>query len=517
MPYAQLHYPFENEKTFKEGFPAEFIAEGLDQTRGWFYTLTVLAAALFEKPAFKNVIVNGIVSAEDGKKMSKRLKNYTEPDVLMDRFGADALRLYMINSGVVKAEELRFSDNGVKDTVRRTLLPWFNAFKFFQTYAEVDGWNPQKHFKEGKNILDRWILSRKQSLVRQVNREMAGYRLYNVIPALLHFIEDLTNWYIRLNRRRFWEEGLEGDKQEAYSTLYFTLHSLNRMMAPFAPFLSEYLFQQMRKLGGFPEASIHLCTYPEPEEKYIDETLEDAVDRMQQVILLGRQKRNQQKVKVKIPLVRLTIVHRSPEVLKEIKRLEGYIQGELNIKKIEYSQKEEDYIKLFAKPNAPVLGKRLGKEFKSFTTLIQNLEHDELESLEKTGEIHLEGKHFTLEDILIFREAQEGTNAVSNRLITIDLDCSLDPALVEEGLAREVVNRIQKYRKDLNFNVADRIAVQYAGDATVTAAIAKHRDYIAGETLAEELVENPKLSDGESFDLEGEKIRIVLRKLSEQK
>jgi isoleucyl-tRNA synthetase len=513
MPYAQFHYPFENQKTFQEGFPAEFIAEGLDQTRGWFYTLTVLSTALFEKPAFKNVIVNGIVSAEDGKKMSKRLKNYTEPDVLMERFGADALRLYMINSGVVKAEELRFSDNGVKDTVRRTLLPWYNAFKFFQTYAEVDGWSPKKHFSQGDNILDRWILSRKQSLIRQVNREMAEYRLYNVIPALLHFIEDLTNWYIRLNRRRFWEEGLQADKQAAYSTLYFTLHTLNRLMAPFAPFLSEYLFLHMKKLGGFPEESIHLCTYPEPEEKFIDETLEDAVDRMQQVILLGRQKRNQAKIKVKIPLPRLTVIHKDPKVLKEIQRLEGYIQGELNLKSVEYSQQEEKYIKLFAKANAPVLGKRLGKEFKTVSTLIQNLDHGPLEELEKKGEIHLEGKHFTLEDILIYREPQEGTNAVSNRLITIDLDCRLDPALVEEGLAREVVNRIQKYRKESGLNVADRIVVEYSGDESVTRAVAKHRDYIAGETLAETLGENPTLNEGQSFDLDGLQLKIALRKV----
>lgn len=513
MPYAQLHYPFENQKTFKEGFPAEFIAEGLDQTRGWFYTLTVLSTALFEKPAFKNVIVNGIVSAEDGKKMSKRLKNYTEPDVLMERFGADALRLYMINSGVVKAEELRFSDNGVKDTVRRTLLPWYNAFKFFQTYAEVDGWTPKKHFMEGGNILDRWILSRKQSLIRQVNREMAAYRLYNVIPALLHFIEDLTNWYIRLNRRRFWEEGLQEDKQAAYSTLYYTLHTLNRLMAPFAPFLSEYLFLHMKRLGGFPEESVHLCAYPEPEEKFIDETLEDAVDRMQQVILLGRQKRNQAKVKVKIPLPRLTVIHKDAKVLKELQRLQNYIQGELNVKAVEYSEQEDKYINLFAKANAPVLGKRLGKEFKTVSTLIQNLDHGPLEELEKKGEIHLEGKHFTLEDILIYREPQEGTNAVSNRLITIDLDCSLDPALVEEGLAREVVNRIQKYRKESGLNVADRIAVEYSGDESVTRAVAKHRDYIAGETLAETLSENPTLNDGQIFDVEGVAFRIALRKV----
>lgn len=508
MPYAQIHYPFENKKMFEAGFPAEFIAEGLDQTRGWFYTLTVLATALFDKPAFKNVIVNGIVSAEDGKKMSKRLQNYTEPDVLMHRFGADALRLYMINSGVVKAEELRFSDNGVRDMVRRTLLPWYNAFKFFDTYARVDGWQHEQHYREGDNILDRWILSRKQSLIREVNQEMQAYRLYNVIPALFHFIEDLTNWYIRLNRRRFWEEGLEPDKQAAYSALYTTVHTLNRLMAPFAPFLSEHLFLQMKPLGGFPEESVHLCSYPEAEEKYIDETLEDAVDRMQQVILLGRQKRNQEKVKVKIPLRKLTIIHKDPKVLDELKKLEFYVKSELNVKELEYSQDEASYIKLYAKPNAPVLGKRLGKEFKNFKQLIENLDHDQLETLEETGNLHLEGKHFTLEDILIFREAMEGTGALSNRLISVDLDCSLDEGLIQEGYAREVVNRIQKYRKDLNLHVADRIEVEFAGDRDLVQVITKFHDYISGETLATRLETNPKLSQGETFDIDGKSLQI---------
>ena len=200
MPYAQLHYPFENEDVFKSGFPAEFIAEGLDQTRGWFYTLTVLAAALYDKPAFRNVIVNGMVMAEDGKKMSKRLKNYTPPDELMEVYGADALRLYLINSGLVRGEEQRFADSGVRDMTRRALLPWYNAFSFLKTYAEIDQWSPDKGLHQGDNILDQWILSRLQTLKANVAEQMEAYRLYNVVPQLFDFIEDLTNWYIRLNR-----------------------------------------------------------------------------------------------------------------------------------------------------------------------------------------------------------------------------------------------------------------------------------------------------------------------------
>lgn len=520
MPYAQLHYPFENEQTFQEGFPAEFIAEGLDQTRGWFYTLVVLAAALYQKPAFKNVIVNGIVSAEDGKKMSKRLKNYTEPDVLMHEYGADSLRLYMINSGLVRAEELRFSDNGVKDMVRRVLLPWYNAAKFLLTYAQVDGWRPDKHLHTDlgaeHNITDRWILSRLQSLIARVNREMAAYRLYNVIPALFHFIEDLTNWYIRLNRRRFWEEGLSSDKQEAYSALYQTVSILNRLMAPFAPFLAEHLFQEMKKLGGKECESVHLCDYPESDAKLIDLTLEDAVDRMQQVILLGRQKRNLEKVKVKIPLKQLTVVHREEAVLQEIQKLEFYIKTELNLKEVDYSQDEGEYIRLFAKPNSPVLGKRLGKDFKKFKSLIENLAQDQLEEYEEKGALTLEEEVFSGEDILVYREALEGHNALSNRLITIDLDCSLDEALVSEGLAREVVNRIQKYRKELNFHVADRIQVQYDGDPELLSAIAKHKDYIVSETLATSLQKVEGLDSGSSFEIEEKGLKLFLNQQEEK-
>ncbi|MEX2366024.1 MAG: class I tRNA ligase family protein, partial [Pseudohongiellaceae bacterium] len=272
MPYAQLHYPFENQELFEAGFPAQYIAEGLDQTRGWFYTLLVLSTALFDKPSFRNVIVNGIVMAEDGKKMSKRLQNYTPPDVLMEEYGADALRLYLINSGLVKAEEQRFTDSGVKDMVRRALLPWFNSFRFLQTYADIDNWQSPVAGADSGNIVDQWIISKLQSLKASVAREMSEYKLYNVVPALFEFIEDLTNWYIRLNRSRFWVEDMSADKLAAYQTLYQTLYELNISMAPFAPFLSEHIYRQLARYkpdGSEQPESVHLCQYPEAMESLI--------------------------------------------------------------------------------------------------------------------------------------------------------------------------------------------------------------------------------------------------------
>jgi isoleucyl-tRNA synthetase len=483
MPYAQLHYPFENQDVFREGFPAEFIAEGLDQTRGWFYTLTVLSAALFDRPAFKNVIVNGMVLAKDGKKMSKRLRNYTPPDELIESFGADSLRLFLINSGLVKAEELRFTDDGVKDMVRRALLPWFNSYKFFSTYAAVDGWKVSSTPVPSDNILDKWILSKLQTLIKNVNQEMQAYRLYNVVPELFNFIEDLTNWYIRLNRRRFWEEGLGADKNAAYSTLYTTLESLARLMAPFTPFLSEYIYQDLKKFGGLAEESVHLCSYPESQAGLINSTLETAVERMAQVVMLGRQKRIQEGVKVKTPLKTLNVIHQDADLLKEIKKLEEYIKIELNIKNVGYMTNEADFVTLSAKPNLPVLGKKLGKEMGAFKPLIEKLSSSDVQKIEEGGKVVLQNVEFSSEEILVFRTAKAGTQAVTNRFVTIDLDCTLDQDLIDEGLAREMVNRIQKTRKDSNFNVADRIEVTIHTSETLEKVFQKYQTYIASETL----------------------------------
>ena len=514
MPYAQLHYPFENQEVFKAGFPAEFIAEGLDQTRGWFYTLTVLSAAIFDKPAFKNVIVNGLVLAKDGRKMSKSERNFTPPDNLMEEFGADALRLYLITSGLVRGEEQKFDDKGVKDMVRTALLPWFNSFKFFKTYADLDGWDPAKNYVEGNNITDNWLISNLQTLKKNISREMEAYQLYNVVPALFTFIEDLTNTYIRLNRGRFWAEGLEDDKCAAYSTLYTALKELSISMAPFAPFFSEYIFQELKAMNS-EEAdaeSVHLCSYPVADESKINSILEDAVDRMNQIILLGRQKRNQVKIKVKTPLSRLTVIHKDKELLDEIARLENYIKTELNVKTVEYDQDEAKYINFFTKPNFPALGKRLGKQMGKFTGMIKKLSEEQIANFEETGSIELDGETFTNGDIDIFREAREGHDALSNSLISIEIDCELTPELLREGLAREVVNRIQRSRKDSGLNVGDRIALNVRGDADLQLAIKEHEDYICGETLTESISFEPVNEYNFEFKIEDFALELAISK-----
>ncbi len=513
MPYAQLHYPFENHKAFEEGFPAEFIEEGLDQTRGWFYTLLVLAAALFEQPAFRNVIVHGMVLAADGKKMSKSLRNYTPPEELMETFGADAVRLCLMTSGLVRAEEQRFTDDGVRDMVRRALLPWKNAHSFLSTYAEIDGWSPgPEGASASANILDRWILSRLQTLKANIGREMERYRLDNVVPRLFSFIEDLTNWYIRLNRPRFWGEGMTADKQAAYATLYTTLYELSAAMAPFAPFLADHIYLSLSRLGGARGApprtsehdeeggalSVHLLDYPEADADLTQPALEDAVTRMQRVILLARRKREEVKIGLRTPLASLTIVHRDADLLDGLRSLEETVRRELNVKAVRYEQDESKYIRLYAKPNFPVLGKRLGPRMREVQKQVEALDVEALEAFQAEGSLTLDGETFTTEEINVFREAMPGTNAVSDRLVSIDLDCTLTPDLVREGLAREVVNRIQRSRRELGLEVTDRVEIAYTADAELEAAMAEHHDYIAGEVLALRLAEG---AAGKSQDL----------------
>ena len=511
MPYAQQHYPFENKHVFENGFPADFIAEGLDQTRGWFYTLMALSSAIFSKPAFKNVIVNGMVLAEDGRKMSKHLKNYTDPVELMERYGADALRLYLINSGLVRAEEQRFVNTGVEGIVRRALLPWYNAFSFFKLYADIDGWTLEHKSDDFDNHLDRWLLSKLQTLKAAISQEMEAYRLFSVVPQLFEFIEDLNNGYIRLNRTRFWAEGLTPDKCAAYTALYTAVLELTQAMAPCAPFLAEHVYRELRPYGraNAPE-SVHLCRYPEANPSLQVTELETAVARMRQVILLGRRQREDKKINLRVPLRNLKVIHRNSKLLDGLRELEPYLLAELNVKTVEYEDDETKFIQQFAKPNYPVLGKRLGKRMKSFQPLIANLNVDQLEALQTNGSIELGGEIFSTDEIDVFREARENSGVVTDRLVAIHLDTELNDELTLEGLARELVHRIQLARKAKQFQVTDRIELFVGGSSRVLEALERHHDYIVRETLT--LNVETQSTDAFIEDLDGEEFRFNLER-----
>jgi isoleucyl-tRNA synthetase len=513
MPYAQSHYPFEASQKFEAGFPAQFIAEGLDQTRGWFYTLTVLAVALFDQPAFKNVIVSGIVMAADGKKMSKRLKNYTPPNQLMEEYGADALRLYLISGGLVKAQEQRFSDHGVKEMVRQVLLPWYNASKFLTTYAEVDHWQCSMS-AEAYTILDQWLLSRLHSFKTVIQQAMSEYAIQNIVPEALRFLEDLTNTYIRLNRTRFWAEGCDLDKCTAYTILYQAIHELTCCMAPFAPFCAEAVYQALQVLRNHsvPD-SVHLCDYPQVDQALCQPVLEDAVARMQHILVLGRQCRNTAKIKTKIPLKSIKIIHKDISLLKEIEPLAQYIQSELNVQSLIYEHNEQAYIELSAQPCSPILGKRLGGRFKHFKTLIEGLSSSEIEAYEQAGSIDLEGEQFGSDDILVLRAPKPDLACVaSNRWITVQLDGNLDEDLIDQGRARELINRIQKTRKAMNLNVSDRIHLTVYIEPKLQSALEQHRNLIQKETLTVQWVEaSEPLDTPYCYEIEDARVQIIIR------
>lgn len=523
MPFAQLHYPFENKELFQRLFPAAFIAEGIDQTRGWFYTLTILSTALFGKSAFKNVIVNGIVMAEDGKKMSKRLKNYTPPKELLEQFGADALRVYLIQSNLVKAEEQRFSDNGVKEIVRRVLLPWYNAYKFLTTYTTIDNWTPKALDKPYDNILDAWIQSRLQTLTEAINTHMEAYELQGVVTALLNFLDDLTNTYIRLNRARFWSDGMNDDKHAAYQCLYETLMQFSTLMAPFAPFLSEHIYQSFKSLHTNKKQaqSIHMHQYPNADQEKMRPSLENAVSVMQQIILLGRQCRNDAKIKIKTPLQTLTIIHSQMTLIETIKPLIPYLEKELNVKSIQFDHDESKYIDLSAKINAAKLGRQLGKETPILNKKIQALSFEQINEFEKTGYIEVNGHKLQGDDLLIYRKVLANSNALSNRFVTIALDLTLTQALKDEGYARELINKIQNLRKDSGFEVSDRIQITLVAEQALCNIASTHQQHIMDETLCRSFTITPDTQSTQedmptTIEVENYKGKITLTKNNHQ-
>lgn len=497
MPYAQQHYPFENKQHFEENFPADFIAEGLDQTRGWFYTLVVLATALFDQPPFRNVVVNGLVLAENGQKMSKRLRNYPDPMVVIDRYGADALRLFMLGSQVVRAEDLKFSETGVKEILRGIMIPMWNALSFFTTYASVDHYNPGEGEvqppAQPSNVLDRWILSSASQMVEEVRTELDAYNLQKAANRFSRFIDDLTNWYIRRSRRRFWKSSDDRDKQEAYATLHYVLLVFAKTAAPFIPFTTEAIYRALRT-PSMPE-SVHLCDYPVPDDCR-DEYLERQMALTMSAVSSGRFLRTAHNLKVRQPLLRAVLVPGSPEARQMLEATASIIAEELNVKNVEFSDDEEALVHRSCKANFKALGSRLGKNMKAAAAKIEAFSGREI------GEI-LSGKPQTITlpdgstaeisaaDLVIRREEKPGLVAASEGGVTIALATELTRELEEEGFARELVSRIQGLRRDLMLEVTDRIRIFCRVPEEWRSAVDHYRNYICGETLAEELSAEP--------------------------
>mmetsp|Transcript_16202 Transcript_16202/g.26515 ORF Transcript_16202/g.26515 Transcript_16202/m.26515 type:complete len:1168 (-) Transcript_16202:238-3741(-) len=471
MPYGQMHYPFENKELFEQNFPADFIAEGLDQTRGWFYTLMVLSTALFDRPPFKHCVVNGLVLASDGKKMSKRLKNYPDPMEVVNEIGADALRLYLINSPVVRAESLKFNKDGVMDIVRDVFLPWYNAYRFFVSCARLQ----PKVFQaveiltvnESSNVMDVWILASCQSLIKFVRAEMAEYRLYTVVPRLLKFIDDLTNWYVKLNRSRL--KGLDG-KEEADSslhTLFDVLYKLAITMAPFTPFLSEAMYRNLRNALPAEKRfeSVHFVSFPVPDEKLLNSAIEIRVARMQKVIELGRVIRDRKNLPLKQPLREVVVVNKDEQFLADVRAMETYItEVELNVRTLRTVSDERQFVKLSAEADGKVLGKRLGKAFPALVKAVKDLSHEVLDEFLQKGTMVVNGETLVEGDVRVVREFrgdgdQSHYEAHGDGSALVLLDVREDTELRDEGTAREIVNRVQRLRKKAGLVVEDEIEI----------------------------------------------------------
>ncbi|KAL8365845.1 hypothetical protein RB595_004562 [Gaeumannomyces hyphopodioides] len=479
MPYASQHYPFENTEKFEKSFPGDFIAEGLDQTRGWFYTLLVLGTHLFGIAPFKNCVVNGIVLAEDGKKMSKRLKNYPAPDIVMNKYGSDALRLYLINSPVVRAEPLRFKESGVKEVVQRVLLPFWNSYKFFEGQVallkKVESkdycWDPNSG-SSNTNVMDRWILASCQSLLEFVNEEMKHYRLYTVVPRLLGLIDNTTNWYIRFNRKRLKGENGVDDTLHALHTLFEVLFTLCRGLAPFTPFITETIYQKLlpfipANMQGEDARSVHFLPFPTVRRELFDPEVERRVGRMQKVIELARVSRERKTIGLKTPLKTLVVIHHSSEYLEDVRSLQTYITEEMNIRDLVLTSDEAKHgVQYSATADWPVLGKKLKKDMARVKKALPGLTSEQVHKYVLEGEIVVDGIKLDAGDLVVRRglsESQSSQNLETNtdNDVLIILDCELHAELAHEGIAREIINRVQRLRKKAGLQATDDVKMEY--------------------------------------------------------
>lgn len=493
MPFAQWHYPFENKDKFKENFPADFIAEGVDQTRGWFYTLHALGTMLFDQPAYKNVVSNGLVLDENGNKMSKSKGNTVEPFEVIQEYGADTVRWYMMSNSS-PWENLRFSKDGLEETQRKFFNTVVNTYSFFAMYANIDGfvYSGSQIPVGDRKEMDRWIISRLNTTVKLVDEYLDDYEPTKAARAVENFVDQLSNWYVRRNRRRFWKEGKSLDKQAAYQTLYECLVDLAKLMSPIAPFLGEWLYQRLNQVTEADEESVHISFYPTVEETAIDKSLEHRMQLARQISSMVLSLRNKLEINVRQPLARIILPIDKEEDRQAIKSIEEIILDEVNVKEIQFVDDDSGIVRKSAKPNYPLLGEKLGSKMKPVASKVSELTTEEITEYERTGTIELDlGEDGIVqlgsEGLEISRTGLEGWSVETEDGLSVALDTELTPELVKEGLAREFVNRIQNMRKEADFDVVDRITIGFEGSDKLEEAVDSMEDYIKSETLAEEV------------------------------
>ncbi|MFL9482407.1 isoleucine--tRNA ligase [Chitinophagaceae bacterium LWZ2-11] len=521
MPYAQWHYPFENKDLIDKGtaFPADFIAEGVDQTRGWFYTLHTLGVLLFDSVAYKTVVSNGLVLDKNGVKMSKRLGNIVDPFKTIETFGADATRWYLITNAS-PWDNLKFDLEGIKEVQRKFFGTLYNTYQFFVLYANVDGFS----FKEAyiplneRPEIDRWILSSLNTLIKRVTESLDDYEPTLAGRVIEEFLDEhLSNWYVRLCRRRFWKGDYEADKIAAYQTLYECLETLVRLMAPISPFFSDAVFKNLNAVTGrFNAESVHHVLFPTANEAVIDNSLEERMQLAQDVSSLVLSLRKKVNIKVRQPLQKILIPVLNLEMKEQLEKVEDLIKAEVNVKELEYITETEGVIKKKIKPNFKALGNKLGAKMKAAGAEIAKLTQHEITDLEKTGEINLilEGENIVilLNEVDITAEDIPGWSVANKGSLTVALDVTISEALQKEGNARELVNRIQNIRKDNGFDLTDRIFVELPGDAIMRSDIEEFNDYICREILADGINWVPELQEGTEIEVNDTLLKVRVTK-----
>ena len=499
MPFAQYHWPFANDGVFEDQFPADFICEGIDQTRGWFYTLMIISVFLKGCAPFKSVLVNDLIQDAEGKKMSKSKGNIVEPFTTMKEFGADVVRFYLPYVSPVWTP-LRFDMNGLKEVYSKFFNPLKNTYSFFALYANTDNIDIEecKVPYAKREEIDKWLLSKYNKLLKYVTESYDEYDLNKVVKAVTEFVsEDLSNWYIRRNRKRFWASELDNSKKSVYITTYEVLEGLCRMIAPVVPFVTDEIYT---KLTG--EKTVHLASYPKYDKKLIDEHIEERMDLVRNLISIGRFVREETKIKVRQPLSEALLDGKNKELISDLVPL---IQEELNIKEVVFVDDLNEYMNLSVKPNFKVVGKVFGPLIKEFQTKLEGLSAEEISTLQKGGTITLEvggeDKEVTLEMVDIRISSKEGFNVGMENNNFIILDTTLTDELILEGIAREMVSKVQQLRKNKDFNVADRITLYYSGDEAVDNCVETFAEYIKNETLSLDIVKKDGLE--EKCDLNG--------------
>lgn len=517
MPYAQWHFPFENEEVFKKKYPADFIAEGVDQTRGWFFTLHTIAVMLFDSVAFKNVIANGLVLDKQGNKMSKRLGNAVDPFKTIAEHGPDATRWYMI-SNANPWDNLKFDINGVIEVQRRFFGTLQNTYSFFALYANLDkfDWKEDQIPMENRTESDQWIISKLNTLISQVDEAFGEYEPTRAARAIQNFvIDDLSNWYVRLNRKRFWKGRLNDDKKAAYQSLHTCLLTVAKLASPIAPFYADKIYLDLTKEGEYGANSIHLADFPVPEKDLVNKDLEEKMTLAQNISSLVHSLRKQHKLKVRQPLSRVLIPILDDKIKKHVQAVEDIILNEVNIKTIEYVDNTSGIIVKKAKPNFRKLGQQYGPMMKDLSKLIAELDQETISSFETQGSLSLDlnGQSITLkdDDLLIQSEDIPGWTVATEGGITVALDINITEELQKEGLARDLVNRIQNLRKDLGLDVQDKIKVLIDdGNELVNESVKSNKEYICAETQALELDVKNGLEDYKELEIDSFVVKLTI-------